>query len=120
MSETINHPPHYNQGSIEVITVIEDWDLNFCLGNAVKYIARSKHKGSELEDLKKAAWYLDREIKRLEATKFLNSKASLQSRGVNQEMKCQLCGFQAGDETEWNAHIYMHTVLKPNPNEKLS
>jgi hypothetical protein len=63
--ERINHPAHYNVGKIEVIEVIEDWGLNFCLGNAVKYIARARHKGRQLEDLQKAHWYLDREIKRM-------------------------------------------------------
>lgn len=61
----VNHPAHYNTGRIEVIDAIEDWRLGFCLGNAVKYIARAAHKGHELEDLKKAAWYLQREIARL-------------------------------------------------------
>lgn len=67
--ERVNHPSHYNMGSIEVIDAIEDWKLNFSRGNAVKYIARAGHKGDEIEDLKKAAWYIDREIKRLEALK---------------------------------------------------
>ncbi len=58
----VNHPPHYNSGKFEVIDVIEDWNLGFCLGNAVKYIARADHKGKALEDLEKARWYLDREI----------------------------------------------------------
>lgn len=60
--DKINHPPHYTASGIEPIDVIESWNLGFCLGNTVKYIARAKHKGSELEDLKKARWYLDREI----------------------------------------------------------
>lgn len=64
----VNHPPHYNFGTIEVITVIEDWRLSFSLGNAVKYIARAPHKGSQLEDLRKAEWYLKREIQLLEKT----------------------------------------------------
>ncbi len=58
----VDSPAHYTHGSYEVIDVIEDWDLNFRLANAVKYIARHKHKGKPLEDLKKAAWYLQREI----------------------------------------------------------
>lgn len=62
MSEYINHPDHYNQGNIEVIDVIEDWNLGFHLGNAIKYISRSKHKGKEKEDLEKAKWYLQRYI----------------------------------------------------------
>jgi hypothetical protein len=66
MPDQVNHPKHYTFGTIEVIDVIEDWDLGFCLGNTVKYIARSPHKGTELQDLKKAAWYLQRQISRLE------------------------------------------------------
>jgi hypothetical protein len=62
----INHPPHYTFGGIEVIDAIDAWQLGFALGNSVKYIARAKHKGSELEDLKKARWYLDHEISKLE------------------------------------------------------
>lgn len=42
--EQVNHPSHYNQGKYEVIDVIEDWKLGFCLGNAVKYIARCRYK----------------------------------------------------------------------------
>ncbi len=64
--EMVNHPPHYNHGRFEVIDVIEDWNLSFNLGNTVKYIARADHKGSAVEDLKKARWYLEREIARRE------------------------------------------------------
>ena len=55
------NPPHYTERGIEPIVAIEAWGLGFCLGNAVKYIARADHKGSRLEDLKKARWYLNRE-----------------------------------------------------------
>lgn len=64
--DNVNHPSHYTFGKFEVIDVIEDWKLNYHKGNAVKYIARSSHKGNELEDLKKAVWYLQREIENLE------------------------------------------------------
>lgn len=64
--ETVNHPSHYNAGSIEVIDAIDDWSLGFYEGNVVKYVARAKHKGTELDDLKKARWYLDRLICTLE------------------------------------------------------
>lgn len=62
--EAINHPLHYGgeDNPYEVIKVIEAWGLNFNLGNTVKYIGRAHHKGKLLEDLKKAAWYLQREI----------------------------------------------------------
>ena len=63
--EMINHPSHYNQG-IEAIDYIESHKMNFCIGNVIKYITRAKHKGTELQDLKKASWYLNREIERLE------------------------------------------------------
>lgn len=64
--DMVNHPPHYTQGKYEVIDVIDDWKLDFYLGNAVKYIARAHLKGNQLEDLKKAQWYLNRKIQRLE------------------------------------------------------
>jgi hypothetical protein len=62
LPDKVNHPPHYNAGSIEVIAAIEDWKLDFHLGNVVKYVARADHKGRRLEDLRKAAWYLQRAI----------------------------------------------------------
>jgi len=65
--EMVNHPSHYNSGKIEVISAIEDWDMGFCLGNAIKYIARAgkKNKSSKKEDLEKAIWYLQRELNRI-------------------------------------------------------
>ena len=66
MADVVNHPSHYTFGTIEVIDVIEDWQLEFHVGNVIKYIARSKYKGRELEDLKKAQWYLNRKIVQLE------------------------------------------------------
>lgn len=65
MKESVNHPSHYNQG-IEAIDIIESWELNFSLGNAIKYILRAPHKANQVEDLKKASWYILREIDRLE------------------------------------------------------
>ena len=56
----VNHPQHYNTGKIEVIDAIEDWKLGFNDGNAVKYIARHAHKGTALQDIDKAIWYLHR------------------------------------------------------------
>lgn len=58
----IDHPDYYNKGNIEAIDVIEDWSLNFNLGNVIAYIARCEHKEDKLKDLKKALWYLEREI----------------------------------------------------------
>ena len=64
VNKNVSHPSHYNQG-IEPIDIIESWDLNFSLGNAIKYILRSPYKGKQIEDLEKARWYIDREINRL-------------------------------------------------------
>lgn len=71
MNDNVNHPLHYTDGKIEVIDFIEDKGLNFHRGNAVKYIARAgkKDPNKEIEDLQKAAWYLNREIMRLEKSK---------------------------------------------------
>lgn len=66
MNKNVDHPSHYNQGTIEVIDAIEDWNLNFCLGNAIKYIVRCAYKGHKKEDLEKAIWYLNRELEKEE------------------------------------------------------
>jgi len=58
----VNHPPHYTTGGIETIDFIEAKKLGYNLGNVVKYITRADHKGSRIEDLRKAKWYLEREI----------------------------------------------------------
>jgi hypothetical protein len=62
--EAVNHPPHYKAGGVETIDFIEAKDLNYRLGNCVKYISRAGRKiGSDpVEDLEKALWYLKREI----------------------------------------------------------
>lgn len=61
--ESVDHPPHYGgDTTYEAIKVIEAWGLGFCLGNALKYIARCDRKGSPVEDLEKARWYIDREL----------------------------------------------------------
>ena len=67
-NDTVNKPAHYTDGKIEVIDFIEDKKLGFCLGNAIKYISRAGKKDptKEVEDLKKAAWYINRRIKELE------------------------------------------------------
>lgn len=70
MEDMVNHPSHYTDGKIEVIDFIEDKHLGFNLGNVIKYVARSGKKKSKgktpaeksLEDLRKARFYLDREI----------------------------------------------------------
>ena len=70
MNDAVNHPGHYTTGKIEVIDFIEDKELNFNLGNVVKYVSRAGKKKSvgksleakAIEDLKKALFYLQREI----------------------------------------------------------
>jgi len=62
--EKINHPSHYQSSNFEVIDIIEDFHLGFCLGNAIKYILRAGKKGDRRDDLKKAIWYLERELER--------------------------------------------------------
>jgi hypothetical protein len=70
MSDAVEHPSHYNMGGIEVIDAIEAWGFGegFNRGNAIKYIARAGRKdpAKEVEDLKKARFYIDAEIRRLE------------------------------------------------------
>lgn len=68
MGEAVNHPSHYAEGrKYEPIDVIADWKLDFCLGNTVKYISRAGRKELDktIEDLEKAAWYLNYEIQKL-------------------------------------------------------
>ena len=66
MNDNISHPSHYCYGrTFEPKDVIRDWDLNFNLGSAVKYISRAGRKGDALEDLKKARQFLDFEIEAL-------------------------------------------------------
>lgn len=60
--DMVNHPPHYMTGGIETIDFIEAKRLDYHLGNVVKYITRAGKKSDEIEDLKKARWYLDRAI----------------------------------------------------------
>jgi hypothetical protein len=69
-TDSVNHPRHYTFGKFEVIDVLEDWfPADPLLWQVGKYIARAVHKGNTLEDLKKAAWYLNRRIEQ-EAPEF--------------------------------------------------
>jgi succinate dehydrogenase/fumarate reductase flavoprotein subunit len=63
--DPVNHPTHYTAGGIETIDFIEAKKLNYNIGNVVKYLTRADHKGNKLEDLRKAQWYLTREINSL-------------------------------------------------------
>ena len=62
MEEEVNHPNHYQGKTFEAIDIIEDYELNFNLGNAIKYILRCDKKENKKQDIEKAIWYLNREI----------------------------------------------------------
>ena len=68
-NDPVNHPSHYTDGKIEVIDFIEDKNLNFCRGNAVKYISRAGHKDDIIQDLKKAQQFIQFEIDYLKGDK---------------------------------------------------
>ncbi len=75
MADVVNHPPHYNEhpSGVECIKVTEH--MNFCLGNAVKYIWRAGLKSPDpIQDLRKAEWYVRREIERLETERLVSQK----------------------------------------------
>ena len=66
MTDVVNHPIHYTShpSGIEVIQITEH--MGFCLGNAIKYVMRSEYKGKQIEDLKKAIWYIEKKIEKLQ------------------------------------------------------
>lgn len=80
-NEHVNNPAHYGgaDNPYEAINVIEAWDLDFKLGNTVKYISRAGKKEPEklLEDLEKAKWYLERKISELKKDQWKNLKVTL-------------------------------------------
>ena len=94
MSDNVNHPTHYNMGSIEVIEVIDDWGLGFELGNAVKYIGRAGHKGKKTEDLRKAIWYIEREIAKTEHKMEANTKMDALGVLRTKDEFCEKCRFK--------------------------
>lgn len=100
MADNINRPSHYCEGRlIEPIEVIEDWKLPFHTGSALKYLSRSGRKLynisqfeddvilSEIEDLKKAVWYIQRRIKRLHVQ--LKEFVQFTDMGQEEEEPCQ-------------------------------
>lgn len=80
MHDPVNHPQHYTAGKIEVIDFIEDQKFPYHLGNVVKYICRHDKKGTTIEDLKKAAWYLNRYLDKLIAEAEQKKQAEPQPR----------------------------------------
>jgi hypothetical protein len=67
--DTVNHPAHYKVGGIETIDFIDAKQFGYNLGNVIKYVSRADHKDNKVEDLKKAQWYLNREISKLTGEK---------------------------------------------------
>jgi hypothetical protein len=67
-NDPINHPAHYTKGGVEVIDFIDAWDLDFYSAQIIKYVIRAPHKNNQLDDLKKARWYLQRLIENTEKT----------------------------------------------------
>ena len=65
-ADIVDHPAHYNSGKFEVIDIIEDWELDFHCGNAIKYIGRHNHKDNPKGDIEKAIWYLQRYLETMD------------------------------------------------------
>ena len=66
MEDIINKPNHYTTGTIECLDFIEAWEMDFKKGNVIKYVTRADFKGTKVQDLKKARFYLDRMIEEAE------------------------------------------------------
>ena len=92
----VNHPAHYNSGKIEVIDYIEDQQLDFCLGNVIKYVSRAGKKDPQKkrEDLEKALWYLERELgvnKNSKAKEALLNRVDLIRTASDDDIACKFC-----------------------------
>lgn len=87
MKEAVQHPRHYGgeDDPFEAIKVIEAWGCGFNTGNVLKYIRRGSAKGGLVQNLKKARWYLDREIQKLESNTALSIVTETQERSVDSE-----------------------------------
>lgn len=110
MEETINHPSYYGgeNNPYEAIKIIKALQLDFLLGNTVKYIARAgkKDKSKEIEDLKKAAWYLNEKIKELSERALVNTITTKEIRkNISELTNLYLSGSQKMKPTEWAKDI---------------
>lgn len=105
MKSNVNHPKHYNFGKFEVIDVIEDWQLGFNLGNSIKYLGRcgKKDPSKEIEDLEKAVFYINREIKlrekKLNGEKQGSQRARVSKRGKSSAKKARKKSSKANKST---------------------
>lgn len=90
MDDPVNSPSHYKAGGMEVIDIIEAYELNYRLGNVVKYVLRADRKGKAVQDLKKAIWYLQREVNKREHFKdYAKLNASLTI--LKPDSRCGFC-----------------------------
>lgn len=79
--EWVNHPTHYqSKNGMEVIDVIDNFELNFNLGNAVKYILRCDKKDNDIQELNKAIWYINHEIELRTKNANINTNSSYSER----------------------------------------
>ena len=99
MNDPVNHPSHYTQGKIECIDFITDKKLNFCRGNAIKYIIRAgiKDPSKEIEDLEKAIFYIKHEIKELEKAKQDAEQEKLKEMSLSNIMLTPVCNMLEED-----------------------
>lgn len=89
VNDVVNHPSHYTDGKFETIEAIESWRLGYHLGNAVKYISRAgkKSKDTELEDLRKARWYIKRYLDyHHQETESLDSMEYAEDKGLDLDL----------------------------------
>lgn len=97
--EKINHPEHYKGNKYEAIDIIDDYQLGFNLGNAVKYILRAGKKGDTAEDLKKAKWYIEHEI-----CKLMNEQEKSKEQRSKRCSECKRYGTQECTVAYWVQH----------------
>ena len=93
VNDVINHPSHYTDGKFETIEAIESWRLGYHLGNAVKYISRAgkKSKDTELEDLRKARWYIQRYLNyHHQEAKIIDTLNYAKDKGLDQDLTLAL------------------------------
>ncbi len=113
--DLIQSPPHYARLNPEPIDIIEAWGLQFHLANVLKYIARAGHKDDELQDLKKARWYLDRKIQQIE-----RDAAAVEEEIVEEDKECDCYYCQQDRAFAANIEAYReaHNVFTVNDWDK--
>ena len=122
--DMINHPPHYTFGEkFEVIDVIDNWGITFgfCIGSAIKYIARAQYKGNRIEDLKKAKWYINYLMKcmKKDVTPTVRSPTSKYERIPKSDVVVDwnldkhegLAIRRLGEAIEWNRYSFCETQI---------